>query len=87
MTVKNKGETNYLMKIGFTEKEAEYIVKHPCLVNAENDCESYKTSNGCTNLNGFLAAITEPNGRPRPVKYAMDILRKKNIVILQELKK
>lgn len=85
-----KDGIDYLMKIGFSEKEADYIVKHPCLVNVENDCESYKSSNGCagcTNLNGLLVAITESNGKPKPVKYAMDILKRENVVIFEELKK
>ena len=86
----SKDEIGYLMKIGFSEKEADYIVQHPCLVNAESDCESYKTSNGCagcTNLNGFLLAITETNGKPEPVKHTMEILKRKNVIVFEEVKK
>jgi hypothetical protein len=88
---KEKGEIDFLIKMGFTENEAKYIQQHPCLENYENTCESRKTENGCagcTNLNGFLMAITEPNGKPKPVKYAMDILEKKgNAVIFEEVRK
>jgi hypothetical protein len=64
-----KDQIDFLIKAGFTENEAGYIQQHPCLENNQDECKSHKTEGcyGCIMMNGFLTAVTEPNGKPRAV--------------------
>lgn len=78
--------TAYIMEEnGISEKEAEYMLKNPCLGAGIDACEAYKESNGCagcTDLNGFVMIKTSEESEPKPTKHLLDILKDKKTLVL-----
>jgi len=76
----------YLMEQGLTIEEARYVIKHPCLEDAENNCSYHKENSkcvpfGCTLLNGWLYYKTSPDGKLKPNYKAWEKLPKDTLYI------
>jgi hypothetical protein len=79
----------FLMQEGLTQEEANYVLKHPCLENAESKCDYHKEHDkcvpwGCTNLNGWLYFKTSVNEKRRPNYKAWSRLPKETLNLSKE---
>ena len=77
---------HYLMNEGLTLEEAQYVIKHPCLEDAEDRCSYHKEHSkcvpfGCTLLNGWLHYKTSPDGKLKPNYRAWEKLPKDTLYI------
>jgi hypothetical protein len=82
----NKAEYFLMEENHLTLEEARYVIKHPCLEDAENNCSYYKEHNrcvpfGCTLLNGWLYFKTSSNGKLKPKYKAWEALPKDTLFI------
>jgi hypothetical protein len=82
----NKEEYFLMEEKHLTLEESRYVIKHPCLEDAENNCSHHKEHNkcvpfGCTLLNGWLYFKTSSNGKLKPNYKAWEALPKDTLYI------
>lgn len=79
----------YLMDDGLTLEQARYVISHPCLEDAEDNCNYHKEHGrcvmfGCTLLNGWLYYRLEDRGKWIPIYSSWEKLPKGTLFLDEE---